>query len=567
MLTISSGVLTGLLVIFQAYELSGIINDVHLAGKDLAAVMPRLWRLLAIILIRVGTGFAGDLFAAALAVQVKQRLRQLLLRKWIDLGPAYSSGEQSGELATAAFEGIEALDAYFSQYLPQLVLAALIPLAVLFFVFPLDLVSGLVLLFTAPLIPLFMILIGKAAEALTRRQWLALSRMSAFFLDTLKGLATLKALNRSLEQGEKIAAVSEQYRRATMAVLRVTFLSALALELAATLSTAVVAVQIGLRLLYGWLDFREAFFVLVIAPEFYLPLRMLGMRFHAGMSGSAAARRIFEILDQPAVIRETFAADQQKTALQENRLFEPPFILAFEKVGFTYPGRNLAALDEVDFQIYAGQKVALVGSSGAGKSTLAQLVLRFIRPTQGQITLNGGSIESFGEEAWRGQIAWLPQRPYLFNDTISANLRIGKDDASEDELRGAARQALLDDFIRCLPDGYQTCIGEGGARLSDGEAQRLALGRAFLKDAPFLILDEPTVHLDPRSEALFQEAFRRLAVGKTVLLIAHRLHTVMDADHILILDHGRVIEQGHPQALLKEGRIFSRLTAGYGGLA
>jgi ATP-binding cassette, subfamily C, bacterial CydD len=237
------------------------------------------------------------------AVRVKNNLRQMLSRRIFELGPAYVQGERSGELSAVVVDGVESLDAYFSQYLPQLVLAAAVPVAILVVVFPLDLLTGIVLLLTAPLIPLFMILIGKAGERLTKRQWVTLSRMSAYFLDTLQGLTTLKLLGRSQARAGEIEQVSERYRAVTIEVLRVTFLSAFALELVATISTAVVAVEIGLRLLAGRIAFEQGFFLLLLAPEFYLPIRLLGQRFHAGMSGVSAAVRIFEVLDAPAPLR------------------------------------------------------------------------------------------------------------------------------------------------------------------------------------------------------------------------------------------------------------------------
>ncbi len=295
--TVLSGLLAGLLTIGQAWLLSSTVNGVFLEGQTLAQVTDWLRTLLGIIAGRAALAWVNEVSANAVAVHVKTNLRKRLFAHIQALGPAYTRGERTGDLATAAVDGIEALDAYFSQYLPQLVITALVPISILVFVFRLDLFSGIILLVTAPLIPFFMILIGKGAEIVTNRQYETLSRLSAHFLDSLQGLTTLKIFGQSKAHAQNIARVSDQFRDRTMAVLRVTFLSALVLELLTTLSTAVIAVEIGLRLLYARMEFREAFFLLILAPEFYLPLRMLGARFHAGMAGTSAARRIFEILE------------------------------------------------------------------------------------------------------------------------------------------------------------------------------------------------------------------------------------------------------------------------------
>jgi len=534
----------GMLTIAQAWLLSQVIAGVFLGGQGLAEAAPALAGLLGVFLGRAGLSWAQEAAGAAAAAQIKNELRERLMAQLFRLGPAYVQGEQSGELTATAVQGVEALDAYYSQFLPQWVLAVGVPLSILGVVFPRDMLSGAVLMLTGPLIPLFMVLIGKSAQVVTRRQFTALGRMSAFFLDTLQGLATLKQFNQSQARVAQIAQVSERYRARTMEVLRLTFLSALALELAATLSTAVVAVEIGLRLLYGYIEFQPAFFVLLLAPEFYLPLRLLGQRFHAGAAGAAAGRRIQAVL----ALEQAVAGGPPEGA--GVALPEPPRVIMLEKVTFQYAGRSEPALDGIDLELRRGQLTALVGASGAGKSTLAYLLLGFLQAQSGSLRVDGVDWRELSLSAWRRQVAWVPQRPYLFQDTLAANIRLGRPEASLAEVQSAARLAGLDEFAGALPLGYDTHIGEQGARLSGGQAQRLALARAFLMDAPLILLDEPTAQLDPELEDQLGETTARLCRGRMAVVIAHRLASLRHADQIVVLERGRIVAQGAAAAML-----------------
>ena len=552
--TILSGFLAGLLTIWQAYLLSSTVNGVFLQGKSLTEVLPWVQLIFVIIAGRAFLTWANEVSANIVAVRVKSDLRERLFRHILDLGPAYTRAQRTGELTTAAVEGIEALDAYYSQYLPQLVVTALIPISILLVVFPIDLLSGIVMLVTAPLIPFFMILIGKGAEAVTRRQYQTLSRLSAHFLDSLQGLTTLKIFGQSKAHAKNIEKVSNQFRDTTLGVLRITFLSALALELLATLSTAIIAVEIGFRLLYARMEFQPAFFILILAPEFYLPLRMLGARFHAGMSGTTAAKRIYEILDTPVTSNQLLTVSDQ--------LVEEVSSIVFESVSYIYPGETTFALENINLRINAGKHIALVGPSGAGKSTLVNLLLGFVQPTSGQIIANHNF--PISDYPLRDSIAWVPQRPHLFHDSLASNIRLGKPDANDEEIVAAAQAAHLHEFIETLPEKYETIIGESGARLSGGQAQRLALARAFLKDAPILILDEPTSSLDPETETLLEESTRRLMQGRTVMTIAHRLNTVFRADQIIVLEEGHIVEQGSHRQLLDQNGAYAGMVRAYG---
>ena len=553
LVTILSGFLAGLLTIGQAYLLSSTVNGVFLQGQTLADVVPWLRLIFIIIAGRAFLTWVNEVSANVVAVRIKSDLRERLFNHILNLGPAYTRGQRTGELTTAAVEGIETLDAYYSQYLPQLVVTALIPISILLLVFPIDLLSGIVMLVTAPLIPFFMILIGKGAEIVTKRQYQTLSRLSAHFLDSLQGLTTLKLFGQSKAHAKNIEKVSNQFRDTTLAVLRVTFLSALALELLATLSTAIIAVEIGFRLLYAKIEFQLAFFILILAPEFYLPLRMLGARFHAGMSGTTAAKRIYEILDTPVTSNQLPKVSDQP--------IEEVSSIHFENVSYTYPGETVPALENINLQINAGQQLALVGASGAGKSTLVNLLLGFIQPTSGTITINHH--QPITNYPLRTSIAWVPQRPHLFHDTLAANIRLGKPYATKEEVIEAAKAAHLHEFIETLPETYETVIGESGARLSGGQAQRLALARAFLKDAPILVLDEPTSSLDPETESRLEESTRRLMQGRTVITIAHRLNTIFRADQIIVLEEGHIVEQGTHLQLLDENGAYAEMVKAY----
>jgi len=561
---IGLGLAAGLLIILQADILARVINAVSFENADLSAVMPWMWGLLALFVLRAALSWAGEVVAFHASARIKTDLRAQLLSALLARGPVALGGESSGDISSTIIEGVEALEPYFSRYLPQMALVSLVPLAILIFVFPVDWISGLILLIAGPLVPFFMVLVGYRAEAINQRQWRKLLLMSAHFLDVIQGLTTLKIFGRAKDEIEIVARISDEYRQTTMAGLRVAFLTSAVLEFFASLSIALVAVSLGARLLqvHASVTFLAAFFVLLLAPEFFNPLRGLSTHYHARMSAIAAAKRIFEILDAP------------RPELPEPGGTAPrisgPIGLRLVDLHFSYPDGSVA-LQGMSADFPAGSFTAVVGASGAGKSTLASAILGFVLPQQGRILVEDAdgkgarALTEIPRELWWQHIAWIPQSPRLFHGSIGDNLRLVRPEASLEELRQAALAAHAWDFIQALPEGLETRIGDLGQGLSGGQIQRLALARAFLKDPRLLILDEATANLDMDSESLVLDALQRLVRGRTAIVIAHRLAIAERADRILVVDAGRVVETGTHPELLALGGTYARLVAAYRG--
>jgi ATP-binding cassette subfamily C protein CydD len=555
-LAVALGTLSGWFLILQAWCLAQAVSGIIFLEQTLQEVMPWLWGLLAIFIFRAVLAWASERVAHDAAQQVKLGLRKRLYTKLRQLGPAYLTEQRTGDLVNTLSDGIEALEAYYARFLPAISLMALVPVSILVFVFPIDWISALVMLGTAPLIPFFMILIGKGAERRNQKQWQQLARMSAHFLDTIQGLTSLKLFNASRREAEMVARISDDYRRSTMSVLRIAFLSAFALEFFSTVSIAIVAVLIGFRLFWGELDFLYGFFVLLLAPEFYLPLRNMGTHYHARMDAIGAAEKMLDILDAPL-------PDNNSHPIQPP-LFTGKLGISLKGVSFTYPdGRN--ALQDLDLTIEAGEQVAIVGPSGAGKSTLLNLLLGFQQPETGSIRANGQPLTSLDPTVWRKQISWVPQRAHLFHGTLADNIRLANPEADQACVEQAARLAHAHDFIQALPQGYETLVGEGGQGLSGGQIQRIALARAFLKDAPLVILDEASAHLDLESENLIQQAIESLGQDRTLIMVAHRLRTLKSTSRILVLDQGSLVEAGDHKSLMSEQGVYYRLATSYAG--
>ncbi|MFN2203113.1 MAG: thiol reductant ABC exporter subunit CydD, partial [Caldilineaceae bacterium] len=534
LLAIGCGVFAALLLVTQLILLSETVDRAFLGGEDRAEVLPLLLFMLAILGVRSLAIGMADVVSQRAASHLKGDLRSRLTAHLLALGPAYTVAERSGELAYAAVSAVESLDDYVTQYLPARYLAALVPSLVFLTVLVIDPWTTLVLLFAGPMLLLLLALIGGRTKAIAERRFAELSWMSAFFLDILQGISTLKLFGRSREQIGNIQEISRQYSNTTMDLLRTAFQTSLVMEWAATAASAMVALEVSLRLMNGMLPFDRGFAVLLLTPEFFLPIRQMALKYHAGTAGKSAAERIFTVLDMPLPAQETLndRQDPSPRAHVHSSLPVPSGDIRLHHVRVAFDEGRRKALDGVSFTLRQSQTVALVGPTGAGKSTVAQLLLRFIEPDEGSITVGGVPLAAVDPDLWRAHLAWVPQRPHLFFGSVADNLRLARPQANNAELVAAARAANAHDFIVALPQGYDSLIGEQGTLLSGGQRQRLAIARAFLKDAPILVLDEATANLDARNEALVSDALARLAQGRTVLIIAHRMQMVQQADEI-----------------------------------
>ena len=560
-LTVLLGLATTALILAQAGLLARALAA-PATGIGVAALAGTLGVLLAVLAARAVAAYGGELAALRAAAAVKSQLRRKLTAHVLRLGPAWLGGQRTGEITTLSTKGLDALDPYFARFLPQLVLACLVPVAVLIRVGLADWISALVIAVTLPIIPVFGVLIGLQTRAQTERQWQLLARLGGHFLDVVEGLPTLKLFGRAQAQTAVIREVTDAHRHATMRTLRVAFLSALVLELSAAIATALVAVEVGLRLLAGHMQYQTALLVLLLTPEVYLPLRAVSLQFHASMEGVTAAGRACEILDTPLPGGPLLTASTEPPAGRGPGSGPPAQadlrrdLILLNGTSLVYPGRDAPALDRVSFVIRPGERIALTGPSGAGKSSLLALLLRFAAPTGGRVEAGPAGapgtdiattdiattdIAAFDMAAWRRQIAWVPQHPYLFDGTVASNIALGRPDASPADIAEAATLAGAAEFIGELPQDYRTPLGERGARLSAGQRQRIALARAFLQDAPLLLLDEPVSHLDPLTARMITGTIEQLMAGRTVVLITHGVGWTGGADRTLLLDRGRLV--------------------------
>ncbi|GGA09650.1 thiol reductant ABC exporter subunit CydD [Dyella caseinilytica] len=551
---IVAGALQAVLMCAGAWLVAHVLSQAIFHASPLASLWPWLvWlpliavaRFTLTVKQRRTTFEAGAKVSATVRLKLEERLRTL--------GPLWAAQQSRGDIVTRFVDGVDALVPYYAGYLPQLAFAAIVPAIIFASALFADPWSALVLAATAPLIPIFMLLVGRAAEQASQRRWKRLRRMGAHFMDALAGLTTLRLFRAVSREEAFLAATGDAYRQETMAVLRIAFLSALVLEFFATASIAVLAVLVGFRLLWGTLGFEPGLFVLLLAPEFFLPLRALGTQRHRKMEAAAAAEDLAALLEEKAPVLAN-TVHTTKHSITSNQI-----AVAFRQVTFGYDdGRDV--LSDVNLAVTAGERLTIVGTTGSGKSTLFSLLMGFATPRNGSILINGEDLAHLDLDAWRRHIAWVPQRPHIFRGTLRDNLLLASPDADELQLERAIHAAALTPVIARLPRGLDTPLGEHGQGLSGGERQRLSLARAWLRDAPVLLLDEPTQHLDSSTAAQINASLSKLAEGRTVIRIAHRLDAIGADEHVAVMAEGRVVETGRASTLRQAHGAFARLLA------
>ncbi|MGC3837011.1 thiol reductant ABC exporter subunit CydD [Moritella viscosa] len=534
---IALGSFNGILMIVQMAILAGIINEIIFSNKALAEITPLLFGLVAIIITRTTFGYISERYSRHAAMLIKVSIRQQLLQHLFAMGPAKTQTIGSAKIAQLLHQGVDSLEDYFSGYLPIVAYCSVIPSAVLFAVFPMDWRSGLVLMLTAPMVPMFMIIIGHKAHDLNQKHWTKLLRMSSHFLDIIQGLTQLKIFNASRQEMAAVKTISEDYGNQTMGILKIAFLSSFMLEFLASIAIALVAVILGFRLYYGGVDYLLALWVLLLAPEFYLPFRQLGTQYHAKMAGVTAAQDMLQILSTP--IKEN----------QTETRFKSPFDIALTDVNFTYSGRK-NTLKNINLTLSNHGLYAVIGESGAGKSTLIDTILGFNTPDSGSMTINGTKHTPAERDTWLNHCGWIAQQGHVFYGSLGFNIAL-TEDYDDTKIQQVLTSVGLADFVSQLKDGLNTHVGEGGVGISGGQSQRLALARAFYHQPDVLILDEPSSHLDKDTEQIVSDSIAEYAKQHLVIVIAHRLHTVIDAKQIIVLEQGQIIEQGTHTELLE----------------
>lgn len=538
-------------ILWQTWSVAVIVDGIFMGSASRAALTASFLTALLALALRIALDCAEEMCSLRLAMRVKMDLRARLVEKLAQLSPAQLETLQAGKLLNLLYDGIDTLENYFSGYLPQLFKAVFIPVLFLIVIFPRDPLSAVVMLVTLPLIPVFMILIGKWTQRESVRQWVLLTRFAAFLQDVLAGLVTLKSLGRSRQQGEKIGEISEAYRKATFSVQKWAFISSLALELVATISIAMVAVGLGLRLCNGTLTFLIGFYILLLAPEYYQPMRTLGQYFHSGINAQEAAKSIYAFLEtEPWPMPDGDHAEEKVTSIR------------FEHVSYRYPDAAEDAVHDVSLTLSAGQSLAFVGDSGSGKTTLMMLAMGFLTPTAGTIFVNEVPLEKWRRDAYHARLAAVLQTPYIFQGTVRENIAFAGDLSAEAAARAAkiADQVGLTALLRTLPTGLDTRIGQGGQQLSGGQTALLLVARALYRESDVLFLDEMTDNLDVESERALVDALAPLTRGRATWIIAHRLQTLRQVDRIVVMRHGRITASGSYEEIVDDAGHFLEAT-------
>ena len=555
-LSMMLGLLSGLLILAQAWLMAGLLHSLIIEHTPRDALLQSFLLMALTFVLRAVVTWLREQVGFICGRVIRQEMRKLVLDRLEKLGPAWIQGKPAGSWASIILEQIEDMQDYYSRYLPQIALAGIIPLLILVSVFPINWAAGLILLVTAPLIPLFMALVGMGAADANRRNFVALARLSGNFLDSLRGLDTLRLFHRGTAEIDQIKRSTEHFRARTMDVLRLAFLSSAVLEFFASISIAVVAVYFGFSYL-GELNFGSygtpvtlfaGFLVLILAPEFFQPLRDLGAFYHAKAQAVGAAESLVTFLSAESA--DMGDGDQNFPAGKTVELEARDLIIQSPQ------GKTLAG--PLTFSILAGQRIAIVGLSGAGKSSLLNALLGFL-PYQGSVTVSGMELKSLRNDEWRKQLSWVGQNPHLPEQTLRANILLNQPDVSDEQLQSAIDRAYVSEFLPLLPQGLETILGDSAARLSIGQAQRVAVARALLSPCSLLLLDEPTASLDAHSEKRVMSALNDASKAQTSLLVTHQLEDTRDYDEIWVMDKGLIAERGSFAQLVAQDGLFASL--------
>ncbi|WP_338656011.1 thiol reductant ABC exporter subunit CydD [Sporosarcina psychrophila] len=553
-------VTTGVAIIGQGYLLVAIVDRIFIKDASFSDVVPLLIGLFFAFSARTILQYLSGRTGVKMASQVKGNLRKNLLNKFSGNTLQSSLQGQSGKKVSVMMDTVDEVDSYFSGYIPQVIQATIIPLIILVVILTQHISTGVIIIITAPFIPVFMIIIGIKTKDKTEDQLDKMAAFSGGFLDTLQGLTTLKLLGRSKEQKETIRKSSLDFRDATMEVLKIAFQNSLVLEFISMLSMGIIALELALSLIvFQNITFFTAFFMLVLAPEFFMKLKDLGSAFHTGRGSMGAAKKLADEL-----------SDIEKPVLWgvESLEREVPLAIELRGVGFTY-GEDAFTLKNIQLEIVPNEQVAIVGKTGAGKSTLLNVIAGLISVSEGEMLINGKPRSNFQEKDWFDRLSYISQNPYLFSGTIAENIAIGgRMDATRGEIVQAAEKAGISELVDSLKHGYDTAIGEGGRDLSGGEKQRIAIARAFLKSPSVILFDEPTTGLDLRTEKILQASIKELSKASAVITVAHRLHTIKNADKIIFLDNGELLATGTHEELLESVEVYrDMVSVQQGGIA
>jgi ATP-binding cassette, subfamily C, bacterial CydD len=538
----------GAIIIIQAYFLADAISSLF-GGDSFANVFIKLIIFFLALVVRQLLTVWKRNIAYHFAARTSKEFRESLLQKLFQLGPRFVKEEGSGQTVTLVMEGIMKFRRYLELILPKLMNSVIIPAMICIFIFFVNIRSAVILALAVPILIAFMILLGLAAKIKADRQYESYQMLSNHFVDSLRGLETLKYLGLSRQHINQIILVSERYRRATMGTLRIAFLSSFALDFFTMLSIATVAVFLGIDLINGKMELRPALTILILAPEYFLPIREVGADYHATLDGKEAGKKIQEILDKESL--------QQKQ--DPIPLWKSTSTFSVKGVSVHFADSNRPALQDIEFSVSGSKKIGIIGASGAGKSTLIDVLSGFLTPSSGEFQINGKKLTTLSQLNWQSQITYIPQHPYIFHDTVLNNIRFYNPEATVKEVEEAAERAGLTEVIQSLPHGFETIIGEGGRSLSGGQEQRIALARAFLSNRPIIMLDEPTAHLDIETEYELKETMLQLFRGKLVFFATHRLHWMLDMDQIIVLNQGKIVEMGTHEQLIRKNSTYYQL--------